>query len=241
MSLSQPSIPSLALITYYGAAPHEHYESVRKAGLRVAARRQDSSIDAARATLLETGLRQEGTDVFVFIDSDVEFTREGYDRLVHSCAETEGVVGAPYMSKSITGSGILVGSTRDIPTDLRFYAHGALYPAKTLGMGFTAIHRKAVEQIAAHAQMGKIFFPVGVDGGLLALPLFMPLVRNSQYIREDFSFCLRASEAGVGLFFDTRVEVIHHGMHGFRLEDIAYRSQKQPELAFTISGPTPEK
>ena len=167
---------SLALITYYGPAPYEHHESVRKSGVRVAARRQDSSIDAARATLLETGLRQKEHDVFVFIDSDVEFTRAGYDRLVSSCHETEGVVGGAYLSKSLTGSGILVGSPASPDAELKFYAAGGLYPAKTLGMGFTAIHRKACERIARHHALPKIFFPVGVDGGMLCHAFFMPLV-----------------------------------------------------------------
>jgi hypothetical protein len=233
---SSVPIPSLALIPYYGPAPHAHYESVRKSGIRVASRLNDSSIDAARATLLETGLRQEGVDVFVFIDSDVEFTREGYDRIARSCSETEGVVGGVYLSKSLTGSGILIGTPKELPANLEFYEKGQLYPAKTLGMGFTAIHRKAVEVIATRAEMQKIFFPIGVDSAMLCYPLFMPLVRERQYIREDYSFCLRASAAGVPLHLDTRVELIHHGEHGYRIEDSAYRSVRHEDLAIQISG-----
>jgi len=225
---------SLALIPYYGPAPHEHHESLRRSGVRVASRRQDSSIDAARATLLETGLRQPEIDVFVFIDSDVEFTRAGYDQLVRSCEETRGVVGGCYLSKSLTGGGMLVGSPKDVPAELKFYEEGGLYPAKTLGMGFTAIHRDACARIARHHELPKIFFPVGVDGGMLCHAFFMPLVRDNQYVREDYSFCLRATDAGVPLFFDTRPDVVHHGMHGFRLEDAAYRSAKNPGLSFQI-------
>ena len=214
--MSDPKSPSIALIPYYRDGVHQHYRSVREARLQVIEAHQDSSIDAARAVLLESGLRSEGIDIFVFIDADIEFTRAGYDQIVESCVETEGVVGGVYVTKENGPTVRIIGMPLTLPVALQCHDQGRIYPAALVGMGLTAIHRRACEKMAAAADLPKIWFPLG-RSAIQAHPFFMPLIRDGRYLREDYSFCTRARDAGVQVWMDTRPVLVHHGSGAFQM------------------------
>lgn len=207
-----PAPKSLALIPYYGTAPLAHHLSVRASGIRVASVRNDASIDAVRSILVAIGLQRSDAEIFVFIDSDIEFTRSGYDRLARTCSDTEGVVGGAYAKKGSPG---ITATLLHHERALGYGSDGAVYSAKTLGMGFTAIHRKALEKI------GEALPTVSLLGGpdpLAGKPFFLPMIYGVEYVREDYAFCIRAAEAGVPVLLDTVPELIHHGEWGFRVE-----------------------
>jgi hypothetical protein len=228
----------IAMVPYYGGTgAHWHYESLRKANLpAVTSIGGLSSIDGARALLLEQAMSSSHHfDVFVFIDSDVEFRRADFDALVESAHDEQAIVGGTYLTRmGLSGEQRLVSSP-DVHEDMviSFFEAGGLYPATALGMGFTAIPRSAVERMVRHHQMDKCFFSL-FGSRCPAYPLFMPLIHEGVYRFEDHAFCVRASEAGVSLFADTRPSLVHHGEHGYRVEDLRVRSQHDPSFRLEI-------
>jgi hypothetical protein len=235
-----PSPTSIALVPYYGTGAHYHYESIRNAKLPAIGRVESCAcIDAARALLIEIALTQTTAEVFVFIDSDVEFQRTDYDRIVLSAREADGIVGGVYLTRgSLRGDQRLVGKPiMELGDTMTFFEEGKLYPATELGLGFTAVTRTAIEQIVAHHQMEKADLGYGH-----AYPLFLPMIDEGKYLFEDRAFCKRARDAGVPVLLDTRPVVVHHGQHGFRVTDLALRSQQCPfniEITSLLPGMTP--
>lgn len=235
-----PLPTSAAMIPYYGPGAHAHYDSVRRASLPAVATLEGfASVCAARCILLEMVLEQTRAEVFVFIDSDVAFERADYDRLITSAHERQAVVGGAYLTRAgLDGRQRLVGTPDFTPSvTFKFFEHGELYPAKFLGMGFTAIPRPVIEQITSFHQMQKCLFKNGPSSSV-GYPLFQPVVHAGEYWVEDHAFCFRADEAGVPLFVDTRPKLIHYGEHGHLVSDLLVRSQHDP--AFTLTtGPSP--
>ena len=231
-----PSPRSVALIPYYGPGAHAHYEAVRHARLTVASLEGFASVDAARALLLEMGLTKTTAEVFVFIDSDIAFDHAGYDALVAAAHEHEAIVGGAYLTRlGLDGRQRLASAPAfRAGKACHFFDHGVLYPASTLGMGFTAIPRSVIEKIAAFHQIPKCGFRVG-DVATTAYPLFQPMIHEGQYRLEDESFCLRAALAGVPLFVDTRPKLVHYGEHGHLVCDLRLRSEHDPD--FFIEAP----
>lgn len=222
--------PSVALVPYYGAGGgcHAHYESLRKSQVSVAAHGRNT-VDAARCILVELVLQHTPAEVLVFIDSDISFSRADYNQIVESCAETRSVVAAPYLTKMLDGTQRMTSALLNPEPEFDFYVLGKRYPARCLSMGFTAIHRDVIARVASYHKMEKVRF--GETDIVQAYPLFLPMVHEGQYVHEDYAFCIRARQAGVELFLDTRPQGIrHHGDHGYRMEDMLIRSAHQSEF-----------
>jgi hypothetical protein len=225
------------MIPYYGAGAHEHYDSIRKASLpAVASLNGLASVDAARSILLEMAMASDKHfDVFVFIDSDIEFTRADYDAIVVSAAERDAVIGGAYLTRMyLDGQQRLAGSP--IVTEgtvLKFFGEGALYPSYHLGLGFTAFSRKTLERVIAHHRMEKCFFSA-MSIRSPGYPLFQPLIHEGVYRYEDYAFCHRAAQAGIEILLDTRPRLVHHGEHGYLLTDLRLRSQHDPGFQIEI-------
>ncbi len=235
-----PVPKSAALIPYYGPGAHAHYEAVRLAALpAIASLEGFASVDAARSLLLETALMQTKAEVFVFIDSDIAFARSGYDALVKSASEQEAIVGGVYLTRfGLDGRQRLIGTPSFAPGQtIEFFERGHLYPASCVGMGFTAIPRAAVEKMVAFHQMQKCDFRVG-NLTSIGYPLFQPMIHEGQYLLEDHAFCLRAAQAGIPIFADTRPKLVHYGEHGHLVSDLRLRSQHDPHFAVD-TGPSP--
>jgi hypothetical protein len=233
-----PKIPSLALIPYYGSAPLAHHLAVKDSGVRVLRTDGDACIDSARSVLLEHAFRLTEIEVAVFIDSDMAFTRKDYDAIALSAHQLDAVVGGACVTKGDHGATPrLSGQFKEIPKDpVRFYEQGGLYSATRLGMAFTAISRKAYERLVTHSGLGKVWMPLGDAGGTRVVPLFLPMIRGDQYLKEDYAFSARALAAGVPLYLDTRPDLVHYGQIGFRIEDLARPpTQKNPDFGFTVT------
>lgn len=216
----------IVLAAYHGPGAHEHYESLRKIRALNLASINQCPIDAARSYLLQVGMDKTACEVFVFIDSDVAFEVDGYERLVQSCQETKAVVAGCYLSKTLDGAQRIAGELPDQDQELGFFAAGGLHSARIVPMGFTAIHRSAVEQMIASGQAGeKCTFLRGHSEQAECYPLFMPMIRAGIYQMEDYAFSLRALAAGVELFFDTRPRLKHYGPHGYSVTDLHLASK----------------
>lgn len=228
-----PPPRSIAMVPYYGDGSHEHYQSI-EALSSVAKLEGLASIDAARSMLLELAMEAAPNfEVFVFIDSDMEFLKEDYDRLVEGAHHQQAIVGGAYLSRrGLDGTQKLVGTPLvHQGMVLQFFEEGMLYPATHLGMGFTAIPRSAVEKMVAFHKTEKCHFGIG-NLQSKGYPLFLPLITGGRYWLEDAAFCQRAGEAGVPIFLDTRPRLVHHGRYGYRMPDL---HRPLPKEKFEIS------
>lgn len=216
----------LALLPYYADPCFEHSEALNRSGLpRLVVR--SSCIDQARNVLLAAALDfAPRHDVFLFIDGDISFQPLDYEFLEKAAHETRGIVGAPYATKEWPA--VFVGAPSEA-RELIAFEGGGVYPANTLGMGFTAIHREAAERmVAAHPPVRMSV----VDR--MAAPLFLPMVRDGRCWPEDQSFCLRASDLGIAIHLDTRPRLTHYGRHGFRLEQLGAELHELPTLSVSL-------
>lgn len=216
-----PSPRAIAMVPYYGDGAHEHYQSIGAVS-SLAQLVGFASIDAARSLLLEIAMEAEPRfDVFVFVDSDIAFHKKDFDALALAAHEEQAIVGGAYLSRmGLDGTQKLVGSPLvHQGMVLKFFDEGMLYPALSLGMGFTAIPRVALEKMVGFHQMEKCHFGIG-NIQKTGYPLFQPIVHDGRYWLEDAAFCFRAGQAGVPIFLDTRPVLVHHGRYGYKIPDL---------------------
>lgn len=254
-------------VLYYGSKDDEHDACMKKLErhpriLNLAEVKGCPYIDIGRATLAEYALAMEDCEGLLFIDHDILFDSTSVDQILESCDQTRGVVGAAYSMRS-AGSKMIgaidVHACGDRP--IVFFDGGGVYPALYLGMGFTAIHRDALQAIVTHAeavrekrrtltleleqQLEAASYAARDRGRALLAelsrelsdplptlsngvtktqirPFFSLLQREGAYYGEDVSFCLRAKDAGVGVFMDSRVRVAHKGTYAYELEDCGF-------------------
>lgn len=209
-------------VLYYGNVDKEHDNCMRQLEKhpRIAGFAQISGcpyICIGRSTIVEKMLSlPPDVEGLLFIDHDIIFEMDAVERILDSCDETRGVVGAGYSMRS-PGSKMIGAVDMAKVTDGRkliFFEGGGIYPAAYLGMGFTAIHRQALDTIGKDLP----FFENGVTD-IPIRPYFALLREEGKWYGEDVSFCLRAERAGVRVDMDTRVRVWHKGTYTYGLED----------------------
>lgn len=209
-------------VLYYGNVDKEHDDSMRRLEQhpRVAGFAQISGcpyICIGRSTVAEKMLAlDQDVEGLLFIDHDIIFEPDAVDRLLDSCDETRGVIGAGYPMRSPGGKMIGAIDTDKLPPGKKiiFYEGGDIYPASYLGMGFTAIHRSALEAIGRDLP----YFENGVTN-IPIRPFFALSREDGKWYGEDVSFCLRAHAARVRVDMDTRVRIWHKGSYTYSLED----------------------
>lgn len=209
-------------ILYYGGRDSEHAKCME--GLKdhpyiaqVVSLEGCPYIDIGRCALAAHAIELDAGGI-LFIDHDIIFDIEEVTRIIESAESTKGVVGAGYSMRR-PGLGMIGGidvekSIEQGLGDIIFFEGGKLYPALYLGMGFTAIHRDALETIGKELPKLKS----GITD-IEMKPLFSLLQEDGKYYGEDVSFCIRAGRAGVTMHMDTRIRVHHKGTYTYGLED----------------------
>lgn len=180
-------------------------------------------IDIARS-LLATAAMDQGADVAFFIDHDMVFDPADVLVLSAIAREKQGVVGAAYSARRM-GTGMVGYIDPAEHEEVRFFDDGGLYPSNgAIGMGFTAIHRSVLERIAAQPDMER---RRSVNGE--CVPFFEKLVHDGYWYSEDASFCERARAVGAPCFVETRLRVLHRGLHNYGIEDAGASRAIQPK------------
>lgn len=179
-------------------------------------------IDMARSVLATAALDQ-GADVAFFIDHDILFDPGDVLTLADQARQVKGIVGAAYAKRRM-GAGIVGGFTPETG-EIVLGEGGALYPAGgALGMGFTAIHRDALDKVRVLAELPLVSTLYG-----RCYPYFEKIAVDGYWMSEDASFCHLARLAGVGCFTDTRISVLHRGNHDFSVADAALKHAEIPK------------
>lgn len=200
---------AVLLLPSYGGIPIQHLLALNKVNCE-AVHLTGAPIDQARCFMIEHALAYTDKDVFVFIDSDISFEPEDVSKLVADCERTEAVVSGIYVLKN--GSNKIVATTDPSPEVTR---EDGLIPANWVGMGFCAIHRRALERMGSFEERVQLPRPNGLTE---VWPFFIPMIHGGVYFGEDYAFCVRANKAGIPIFLDSTILVTHWGMQGYKLQ-----------------------
>lgn len=145
-------------VLYYGPIDREHDRCVQALKnhpliSRVFEMHGCPYIDIGRSTIATEVLDQPDIGGVLFLDHDILFDFEEVTKIIESTEASEGVVGAGYSMRR-PGSQMIGGiDNSKIPEgeNVVFFNGGKRWPAIYLGMGFTCIHRKALERIVETA------------------------------------------------------------------------------------------
>lgn len=190
----------------------------------------DALISRTRSKIATQFLEQGLGDVLVMIDHDINWAPGDLVSLVNACKQVKGIVGGVYPKR---GFGIGVPA-RLLTTDPVQFGSDALAPAQHIGTGFMAIHRKALEKIAADLPMTiHRFKPIFAT----ELYQFPDDPGKWEYFSEDYAFCQRAIDKKVKVFAYLKPTLTHYGHHMYRMVDqsITLPTQENAQIQMQVT------
>jgi len=188
----------------------------------------DSLIPRARNNLAAEFLESDATHL-LFLDTDLEFSREGLHRLI---AHDRDVVGGVYFQKR---------HDRLIPVLNGHEGHeigeNGTQQVKHLGTGLMLIARHVFERLIeggavkryfscddeAKQRWSYDFFPIGVGP-------------DERYESEDWAFCRLVEEAGMEVWADWGFQARHHGHGVYPCEPVEQMRQQVRSLRDALEG-----
>lgn len=168
----------------------------------------------------------------VFIDDDVEATREMVERLVQSAIEFDAeLMTGVYVCRHEASRGkIAMNFSWKGFGQLALGDDGSVVPIWGCGFGLVVVHRRAFEVPFVEFCVPDVEYRETLDGRPYeGRAWFLPCVRGRQHLGEDRSFCARLSEQGGSLYCDTRV-LAKHGGYGV-LETITAAQEAHNAIA----------
>jgi hypothetical protein len=170
----------------------------------------DSALMEQNRSLLAMEALNQSADVLLFWDADIYVDGSWAPKIAQEAFE-HGIVGALCPTKRPQGN--LCSWFPEGTRIVDCYQRGKLYLVNAIGMGFTAIAARVFAELSEKLPL------VSAVLGEKVYPFFRSEIRNGSWYGEDYSFCLRARDAGFIPHVDTRIRVIHEGKYGYRLED----------------------
>jgi hypothetical protein len=158
-------------------------------------------LDVNREKLAEEALAME-SDYLVFVDTDLVFRKDAIERLL---AHKKDIIGANYYEKRLP----LVSTVKPLQPDGSIATDGKLIPGTlpdepfrvgAVATGLMAINLKRLTQC-----MAPPFFAYGTLG--------------TRFVGEDIAFAQRATTAGLEVWCDPTVSVLHMGEFPFGVMD----------------------
>ncbi len=204
---------------------------LERRGIPVRRVRGHSDIGRGRSQIATQALA-DGFDDLVWIDSDVAFAPESVERLLgHAQLQ---VVGGVYPMK---GKRSLPIRPKTVPTELVLGEGGGLVEVVYLPAGFLLTRREAFAAIQERLALPRC----DAEGGVGIVPYFLSLVVPTEegghrYLSEDYSFCHRAREAGVGVWLDCAVRLGHVGRYTYHWEDAGQDRALYATYRYTITS-----
>lgn len=182
------------------------------------------NLNIARGAIAEDALLL-GADVALWVDGDVSFEPGTPARIAKCALEADAVVGAVYLEKRLGGSPRVdfLPETKHVT----FYEGGGMLEVEKIGFGLVAHPVSMLERIAQKTALETSFY-----GDKPIRHWFTSDPRWHEFHSDDFAFCRRARDAGFKIFADTSERIVHHGEHGFVLEDMRPR-----KLAVRLEAP----
>lgn len=175
-----------------------------------------ANVDIARAILASNAIA-EGYEEIFWIDSDISFTFEDFERLR---SHDLPIVCGLYPKKLAAGG--LAAILADDTEKVIFGEVGGLIEIKWAGTGFLYTKRCVYEDIINKLKIPEV--ALGTVGP--AYPFFMPFTIPGNgdgvhlYLGDDTSFCERARMCGYRIYADTTIRLQHIGKYKYSWEDI---------------------
>jgi hypothetical protein len=176
-----------------------------------------SAIDVARSVMASDALA-EGFDELFWIDSDIVFSVESFERLR---SRDLPIAAGIYPKKGLPEFACHVQpGTKSIV----FGEDGGLVPLLYAATGFLYTRREVYETIRERLDLPLC----NTRFGRGFVPYFQPMIvpdeeedgkPRSWYLGEDFAFCERARRAGFEIVGDSTIRLMHVGRYGFSWED----------------------
>ena len=172
-----------------------------------------SAIDLGRSILASQALA-DGFDEILWIDSDIVFDPADVEKLRR---RELGYVCGLYPKKRAKGFAcqFLPGTTA-VP----FGKAGGLHEVRYAGLGFTLTRRAVYDAIRTKFQLPECNRRFGTPFHPYFQPMTIPDGDGHWYLTEDYSFGERARQAGISLFADTTIRLLHIGTHAYSWDDV---------------------
>lgn len=187
----------------------------------------DALVSRSRSIAASAFLRSDA-DVMLTIDSDIWFRPEDAVSLCEKAMEF-GVIGALYMTRSLNTQPALLLPEGESVT----FAPGASpVSVRFASTGFMAVHRSVFERLSEGLPLcHQGWSDRGADTSFW--PFYMPFTipwegDGHMYLSEDWAFCQRAKDAGMGIWLDPSIRLAHYGQTAYTLEDLFRQSKPAP-------------
>ena len=181
-----------------------------------------SAIDQGRCLLAQQAL-DAGFEELMWIDADVAFWPADVDKIrslnVSMACAAYPVKGWPVMT--------IEPDTRN---NIEFGPNGLLRTVRYAATGFLYTHARVYRRIRTLLELE----PVLIWGQHRAIPYFYPLLKEGEYLGEDFAFCDRARTAGFTIFLDPTIRLAHIGRYSYSWAFVQQGLMEEPtSLTYT--------
>lgn len=187
----------------------------------------DALIGRSRSIMCTEFLKTDA-DIMVIIDDDIVFEPSDFWKIVEGARDTRGVYGGAYVTRSAEPH---ITSRHYPGTDLVFAQTPQRRPVEYqyLATGFMAIHRDVFEAMLKtefeDAYGRHRLEQVELGGDRPFVPFFSPFTCREEdgrlhYLSEDWAFSNRAHQAGMKVWVDLSIILIHMGWYPFTVGDI---------------------
>lgn len=201
-------------------------QELGRRGYRVRIMRGVTSIDQIRSQMATDAL-EAGFEGLFWIDDDIVFDPNDVDRL---CSSDLPILGGVYPKK---GEPQFALRWKAGTTSVVLGEGGGLLEVQYASTGFLFTHANVYSRLIERGLSG----PLIGQFGRLMVPYFQPMTVSQdgigRYLAEDWSFCHRASEAGIPIWVDTRPRLMHVGRHAYSWDDMIPRD-RLPSLTVQI-------
>lgn len=203
------SVPAVQSLTGFLMSDYRKYFDV---GVTFAT---SSLIERVRSIQATKFLDDESLgDVFVFIDDDIKYDPTALFKIVMESYHNDVVVAGTYPSR--TPPNIKpTASNWDKTKDLLIKSDQQLVPVELIGMGFTAIPRSVLENLALTLPR------IGTEKMVPFFANLTPEIDGQIYFfGEDYSFCWRCKQAGLLIYVDQSIYLEHEGSKLYNWSDL---------------------
>jgi len=205
----------------------------------------DSYVDRAKNTIMAEFLDSDCTDL-VMIDSDEQWHPTAISRLLE---HPEEVVAAAYPFKNNWGQ--FAGTPLvEVKDGVAHYANfrpindgSHLLEAAMLSGGFMRLKRSAVVKFAK-AYPEAIYtdqFAWPLKPGRIYTAFFQCDIHNYERYGEDAYFCRKLREAGIKLWIDPNITIIHYGVQGYPGNYHEHLMAEKAKQEATLAAAVPAK
>lgn len=201
-------------------------KELARRGYQLRVMRGATSIDQIRC-LMATEALEAGFEELFWIDDDIVFNPDDVDRLR---ASGRPIIGGVYPKK---GERQLTVRWKEGTTSVVLGEGGGLTEVRYTGTGFLLTHARVYADLITKGLQG----PVLGEYGRPMFPYFHPMIvrdgDTDRYLAEDWSFCHRATAAGIPIWVDTRPRLLHVGRYAYSWDDMVPRDP-MPSLTVQI-------